>query len=117
MEPKFVEFHRWNNEPISLKLDDITAFYPNPSKRSDGRRMPTTIIALGNNSYEVEEDYKTVSKIIRGISVPSNSISIKYSEEDRKRIEKFLEEWNKIGCTTFSSLGMTDDRVIAEFSE
>lgn len=28
---------------------------------------------------------------------------------DTSSLEKTLEEWNKIGCTTFSSLGMTDD--------
>lgn len=35
---------------------------------------------------------------------------MKYTEEDKEQIEKFLEEWNNIGCTTFSSLGMTDDK-------
>ena len=41
---------------------------------------------------------------------------MKYTEEE---IEKFIEEWNNIGCTTFSSLGMTDDdwdRVITGLS-
>ena len=52
--------------------------------------------------------------------VDPNFISIEYTEEDKKRIEKFLEEWNKIGCTTFSSSGMTDDewhRAIAGLSD
>jgi len=45
---------------------------------------------------------------------------MKCSEEDKKRIEKLIDEWNKTGCTTFSSLGMTDDewhRAIAGFSD
>lgn len=74
MEPKFVEFHRWGNEPISIRTDEISAFYPNPGARRDSRKTPTTIIVVSDNSYEVEEDYKTVSKTIRGISVPPNSI-------------------------------------------
>ena len=51
--------------------------------------------------------------------VPTDSIQMKYTEEDKKQIEKFLDEWNNIGCTTFSSLGMNDDdwnRVITEVS-
>ena len=42
--------------------------------------------------------------------VSPDSIQVKYTAKDKQQIEKFLEEWNNIGCTTFSSLGMTDDK-------
>ena len=35
--------------------------------------------------------------------VPTDSIYMKYPAED------IIEKWNNIGCTTFSSPGMTDD--------
>ncbi len=118
MEPKFVELTTYSNSPISIRIDDIIAFYSNPYFK-EGRDTPTTIITLGNNTYEVEEDYKTVSKKINGILVPPDSIQIKYSEEDRKRIEKFMEEWQAYPVIPLT-LGMTDDewhRAIAGFSD
>lgn len=74
-----------------------------------------TSIVVGNREFDVNESYEKV----RGMLVPPDCIQIKYSEEDKKRIEKLIDEWNKIGCTTFSSLGMTDDewhRAIAGLS-
>jgi len=47
-------------------------------------------------------------------------IKWEYKEEDKEQIKELLEKWNKIGCTTFSSLGMTDDewhRAIAGLSD
>lgn len=61
-----------------------------------------SLLTIGGEKYFVADSYKK----IRGMLVPPDSISIKYSEEDKKRIEKLIDEWNKVGCTTFSSLGM-----------
>ena len=53
-----------------------------------GKAAVTSII-VGNREFDVNESYKEV----RGMLVPPDSIQIKYSEEDKKRIEKFMEEW------------------------
>lgn len=117
MEPKFVELTTYSDKPISIRIDQIIAFYSNPYFK-EGRKIPTTIIILGNNTYEVEEDYKTVSKKINGMG--QKELTIEYSPKDKELIEKWIETLNNIGCTTFSSLGMTDDewhRAIAGFSD
>lgn len=96
------------NNKILIKKSEVNIVY------MSGKAAITSII-VGNREFDVNESYKEV----RGMLVPPDSIQIKYSEEDKKRIEKFLEEWNKTGCTTFSSLGMTDDewhRAIAGLS-
>ena len=80
------------------------------------RKAAITSIIVGNREFDVNESYKE----IRGRLVPPNSIQMKYTTEDKKQIEKFIEEWNNIGCTTFSSLGMNDDdwhRVVASFND
>ena len=64
-----------------------------------------SLLTIGGKKYFVTESYKK----IRGMLVSSDIIKIEYSEEDKKRIEKLIDEWNNIGCTTFSSVGMTDD--------
>ena len=84
------------NNKILIKKSEIKTVY-----MSDGKAAITSII-VGNREFDVNESYKEV----RGMIVPTDSIQMKYTEED---IEKFIEEWNNIGCTTFSSLGMTDD--------
>ena len=97
------------NNKILIKKSEIKTVY-----MSDGKAAITSII-VGNREFDVNESYKKV----RGMLVPPDSIQMKYTEEDKKQIEKFLDEWNNIGCTTFSSLGMNDDdwnRVITEVS-
>lgn len=98
------------NNKILIKKSEIKTVY-----MSDGKAAITSII-VGNREFDVNESYKKV----KGMLVPPDSIQLKYTVEDKKEIEKFLEEWNNIGCTTFSSLGMTDDdwnRVITEFKQ
>lgn len=95
------------NNKILIKKSEIKTVY-----MSDGKAAITSII-VGNREFDVNESYKKV----RGMLVPPNSIQLKYTVEDKNEIEKFLEEWNNVGCTTFSSLGMNDDewdRVITE---
>lgn len=95
------------NNKILIKKSEIKTVF-----MSDGKAAITSII-VGNREFDVNESYKE----IRGRLVPPNSIQMKYTTED---IEKFIEEWNNIGCTTFSSLGMTDndwDRVITKFND
>ena len=98
------------NNKILIKKSEIKAVY-----MSDGKAAITSII-VGNREFDVNESYKKV----RGMLVPPDSIQLKYTAEDKKEIEKFLDEWNNIGCTTFSSLGMNDDewdRVITGFND
>ena len=92
------------NNKILIKKSEIKAVY-----MSDGKAAITSII-VGNREFDVNESYKEV----RGMLVSSDSIQLEYTAEE---IEKFIEEWNNIGCTTFSSLGVTDNdwnRVITE---
>lgn len=107
---EFIELHDiHSNNPILIRKSEIKSAYVY------GKSKSTTII-VGNREFDVVEDYEKV----RAMVVDPNFISIEYTEEDKKRIEKFLEEWNKIGCTTFSSSGMTDDewhRAIAGLSD
>ena len=105
---EFIELTIYGTDnKILIKKSEIKTVY-----MSDGKAAITSII-VGNREFDVNESYKEV----RGMIVPTDSIQMKYTEEDKKQIEKFIEEWNNIGCTTFSSLGMTDNdwnRVITE---
>lgn len=109
----FIELHeRSSGKPIIVRVKAIDCVHESDTMYS----YPVTLLTIGEKKCEVVESYEE----IRSMLVPPNSIQIKYSEEDKKRIEKFLEEWNKIGCTTFSSSGMTDDewhRAIAGFND
>ena len=94
---EFIELTIYGTDnKILIKKSEIKTVY-----MSDGKAAITSII-VGNREFDVNESYKEV----RGMIVPTDSIQMKYTEED---IEKFIEEWNNIGCTTFSSLGMNDD--------
>lgn len=154
MESKFAEFTRWEDEPICIKKEDISAFYPDPS--SYRKKEVPTIITTGTNTYIVNESYEVVKKRILGLEQKDRVYQIPFKEPDKEWIEKsleewrrkyydvmplrantfaevgyqqpadtsslekMLEEWNKIGCTTFSSLGMTDDewhKAVAGLSE
>ena len=94
---EFIELHQEDNKKILIRKSEIKIVCTKNNKH-------TTIIT-DNIEFDVVESYNKIKSML----VPPDSIQIKYSEEDKKRIEKFLEEWNNIGCTTFSSLGMTDD--------
>ena len=94
MEPKFVELTTYSDKPISIRIDQIIAFYSNPYFK-EGRETPTTIITLGNNTYEVEEDYKTVSKKINGMG--QKELTIEYNEQDKDLIEKWIETLRNTG--------------------
>ena len=98
------------NNKILIKKSEIKTVY-----MSDGKAAITSII-VGNREFDVNESYKKV----KGMLVPPDSIQLEYTAEDKKEIEKFIEEWNNIGCTTFSSLGMNDDdwhRVVASLND
>ena len=123
----FIELHDSNsNNPILIRKSEIKTVY------MSGKAAITSII-VGNREFDVNESYEKVrgmlvppdsiqikySEEVRAMIVDPNFISIEYDEEEKKRIEKYMEQWNKTGCTTFSSLGMTDDewhQVIAGLS-
>ena len=95
---EFIELTIYGTDnKILIKKSEIKTVY-----MSDGKAAITSII-VGNREFDVNESYKKV----RGMLVPPDSIQLEYTAEE---IEKFIEEWNNIGCTTFSSLGMTDDQ-------
>ena len=89
------------NNKILIKKSEIKTIYT-----SGKEKTAITSIIVGNREFDVNESYKKV----RGMMVSPDSIQVKYTAKDKQQIEKFLEEWNNIGCTTFSSLGMTDDK-------
>ena len=75
-----------------------------------------SLLTIGGEKYFVADSYKK----IRSMLVSPDTIKIEYNEENKKRIEKLIDEWGSLGCTTFSSLGMTDDewhRAIAGLSD
>lgn len=81
---------------------------------TSGKAVITSIV-VGNREFDVNESYEEV----RGMLVPPDVIQIKYSEEDKKRIEKFMEEWQAYPVIPLT-FGMTDDewhRAIAGFSD
>lgn len=95
---EFIELTIYGTDnKILIKKSEIKAVY-----MSDGKAAITSII-VGNREFDVNESYKEV----RSRLVSPDSIQLEYTAEE---IEKFIEEWNNIGCTTFSSLGMTDDK-------
>lgn len=97
---EFIELTIYGTDnKILIKKSEIKAAY-----MSDGKAAITSII-VGNREFDVNESYKKV----RGMLVPPDSIQLEYTAKDKQQIEKFLDEWNSIGCTTFSSLGMNDD--------
>lgn len=104
---EFIELTIYGTDnKILIKKSEIKTVY-----MSDGKAAITSII-VGNREFDVNESYKKV----KGMIVSPDSIQLEYTAEE---IEKFIEEWNNIGCTTFSSLGMTNDdwdRVITEVS-
>ena len=98
---EFIELTIYGTDnKILIKKSEIKTVYT-----SGKEKAAITSIIVGNREFDVNESYKKV----RGMLVPPDSIQIKYTAEDKQQIEKFLDEWNSIGCTTFSSLGMNDD--------
>lgn len=102
---EFIELTIYGTDnKILIKKSEIKAVY-----MSDGKAAITSII-VGNREFDVNESYKKV----RSRLVPPDSIQLEYTAEE---IEKFIEEWNNIGCTTFSSLGNDWNRVITEVNQ
>ena len=85
------------NNKILIKKSEIKTVF-----MSGKEKAAITSIIVGNREFDVNESYKKV----KGMIVSPDSIYMEYTVGD---IEKFLDEWNNIGCTTFSSIGMTDD--------
>lgn len=96
---EFIELTIYGTDnKILIKKSEIKMVYT-----SGKEKTAITSIIVGNKKFDVNESYKKV----RGMVVSPDSIQLEYTAEE---IEKFIEEWNSIGCTTFSSLGMTDDK-------
>lgn len=102
---EFIELTIYGTDnKILIKKSEIKAAY------TSGGKTAITSIIVGNREFDVNESYKKV----RGMVVSPDSIQLEYTAEE---IEKFIEEWNNIGCTTFSSLGNDQNRVITEVSQ
>ena len=91
---EFIELTIYGTDnKILIKKSEIKTVYT-----SGKEKAAITSIIVGNREFDVNESYKKVKSMI----VSPDSIYMEYTTED---IEKFLDEWNNIGCTTFSSLG------------
>ena len=105
----FIELTAYGtHNKILIKKSEIKTIYVT------GKAAITTVV-VGNREFDVNESYEEV----RGMLVPPDSIQIKYNEEDKKRIEKFMQEWQAYPVVPLT-LGMTDDewhRAIAGFSD
>ena len=96
---EFIELHDIHNDnPILIRKSEIKSVYV------FGKSKNTTVI-VGSREFDVVEDYEKV----RAMVVNPDFISVEYTDEEKKQIEKYMEKYNKTGCTTYSSLGMTDD--------
>lgn len=103
----FIELHDCFGEPFMVRIKAID--YVTNSDEA-------TILTIGDKRYKVAENYEQIKNMILGQPM----IKWEYKEEDKEQIKELLEKWNKIGCTTFSSLGMIDDewhRAIAGLSD
>ena len=105
----FIELTAYGtHNKILIKKSEIKTIYVT------GKAAITTVV-VGNREFDVNESYEEV----RGMLVPPDSIQIKYNEEDKKRIEKFMQEWQAYPVVPLT-LGMTDvewHRAIAGFSD
>lgn len=83
----FIALTRYDSdENILVRKSNIMAVY----ERYKSGNQTTSILSLGNGAViEVKEDW---CKIVGYLTENEN--------------EKFLEEQNKIGCTTFTPLGL-----------
>ena len=91
---EFIELTIYGTDnKILIKKNEIKAVY------MSRRKTVITSIIVGNREFDVNESYKEV----RDMLILLNNIYMNYPAED------IIEEWNNIGCTTFSTLGMTDD--------
>lgn len=110
MESKFAEFTRWEDEPICIKKENISAFYPDPS--SYRKKEVPTIITTGTNTYTVNESYEVVKKRILGLEQNEKAYQIPFTAMDKEWIEKSLEDWCKkygnvmpLSASSFTEVG------------
>lgn len=113
----FVEFTRWEDEPICIKKEDISAFYPDPN--SYRKKEVPTIITTGTNTYIVNESYDVVKKKILGLEEKDRFYQIPFKESDKEWIEKSLEEWRKkyydtmsLSIDTFAEVGYQQQKEV-----
>lgn len=92
---EFIELTIYGTDnKILIKKSEIKTIYT-----SGKEKTAITSIIVGNREFDVNESYKEV----RDMLILLNNIYMNYPAED------IIEEWNNIGCTTFSTLGITDD--------
>ena len=90
---EFIELHDiHNNNPILIRKSEIKSIYVY------GKSKSTTII-VGNREFDVVEDYEKV----RAMVVNPDFISLEYTNEEKKQIEKQIEKWNT--ASTILALG------------
>lgn len=113
----FVEFTRWEDEPICIKKEDISAFYPDPN--SYRKKEVPTIITTGTNTYTVNESYEVVKNRILGLKQKDRFYQIPFTALDKEWIEKSLEEWRMkyydtmpLSIDTFAEVGYKQQKEI-----
>lgn len=91
---EFIELHDiHNNNPILIRKSEIKSVYV-----FGGKGKNTTVI-VGNREFDIVEDYEKVKAMV----VDPNFISIEYTDEEKKQIEKSMEKWNT--ASTILALG------------
>lgn len=82
----------YNNNQILIRKSAVTSVNKINEKK-------TVICALGDgkNFYVVKENYDEVKKMLMRQDV----IEIKYNDEDKEQIQKWIEKLSSIGCQSF----------------
>lgn len=92
----FVEFTHWRdtNHKICIKKDQIIAFCSSPDKD-----VGSSIVLGDSCYYEVRESYEECKEKIFGLKTENPSITLKYDEDMREYIDKWIQKWSTQGAT------------------
>ena len=86
---EWLELTDYNGDKVLIRKSAVTGVSKNYVER-------TIIFALGTN-YIVKESYDEVKAML----VRPDVIEMKYSDEDKETIDKWIEKLNSIGCQSF----------------
>ena len=91
----FVEFTHWrDNHKICIKKDQIIAFCSSPDKD-----VGSSIVLGDSCYYDVRESYEECKEKIFGLKTENPSITLKYDEDMREYIDKWIQKWSTQGRT------------------
>ena len=81
-----------DNSPILIKKSAIASVSP-----GDDNIVYVYLIGDGEYYYSVNESYDEIKNML----VRRDTIEMKYNDEDKETIEKWIDKLNSIGCQSF----------------